>query len=426
MVDATTAGDVSNIPTLGIRPCALCKKTSLVGDAMCLKDKNNTPVCYHKFCRDKDCMDRLNAAKDGLLVSGTGCPACAMSLSPVTTTFTSAGEIALPKHRSQQLGADFFDHVNVAQKDKRIRKEEVAMWIESYFVIELESARDLVDPQWKKWDTENRWTFGGLRSAKDGALDREEFDSAGSARDYLDQLVVKATDAAYGVSARATATSKRPSEEIDQPRNVRQRTVSQTFTDDLQFHLLLGLLREGDGKNWFDKFDADKDAKMSKDELLEALVKTLVGQWDSGEVAIVVENNWPFLDNDDSGFLDFDEFQRLRVALLKRFQDGREQRTEIRLSDATEPHPVVLPSVPELDDPGDGPVTGPHPVVSPSIPEPDDPGDGLDTEPHPAVCGPPAGPPVVHRVPSEDDGPLVAEPAAESAPRVTRSTFGRR
>lgn len=299
-------------PSLAIKNCAYCGDRSLATGAKCLTGKDGVPVCSHKFCLT--CRDKLEPRMQGVFSSGSGCPECFKAFAKII-------DVVLPTENAQ----DFFKSVNIG-KGGQITKEELADWLSSYFFIGGAEAMRIVSDNWGHWDTETRGKakqYLLMMAAKDGNLDEKEFEVV---RQYLAEMVSNARlGLATPASSAPGARVKRPSDDdgltsAAPPPARRQRTET---AQDLQARMttvgLLSKLKEGDGSSWFQFFDTDGSGKLSKEEVINAMVKTLVEHKIAEDDArSVVGGIWSIIDTDGSQEIEQgSEFNTLREMLIE-------------------------------------------------------------------------------------------------------------
>jgi Ca2+-binding EF-hand superfamily protein len=89
---------------------------------------------------------------------------------------------------------------------------------------------------------------------------------------------------------------------------------------------LEAMLSTGDGRAWFDTFDIDGNGNLEKVEIIRALLQTCKMPRDT--TIAIVEAVWKMIDTDDSGSIDFGEFQPLREAIVQQFAHDRRGRAQ--------------------------------------------------------------------------------------------------
>merc|ERR1712232_1401170 len=82
---------------------------------------------------------------------------------------------------------------------------------------------------------------------------------------------------------------------------------------------LLSKLREGNGSSWFRFFDTDGSGRLSKDEVINAMVQTLVEhKIAEAEASSIVEGIWSIVDTNGSQEIEEGpEFNMLREMLVE-------------------------------------------------------------------------------------------------------------
>lgn len=295
-------------PLLSIRKCAYCGEKSLINGAKCLVGKDGVPVCKHKFCLT--CRDKLEPRAQGMVSNGPGCPEC-------FKPFAKIGDVVLPNGDAK----NFFKSVNIG-KGGQITREELADWLSSYFAVDQSGAMRIVSDNWERWDTETRGLFKRyllMMKSKDGTLDEKEFEVV---RQYLTDMDNSARLAtAASIAPRAPVTRPRDDDGFaTSPPAKRPRTeMAQGLQDRMKTAGLLSKLREGDGSSWFRFFDTDGSGRLSKDEVINAMVQTLVEhKIAEDEAGSIVHAIWSIIDTDGSQEIEEGrEFKTLRDMLIE-------------------------------------------------------------------------------------------------------------
>jgi len=227
----------------------------------------------------------------------------------------------------------------------RITKEELVDWYTTNFEISRVDATKLIDDNWHAWDVPKarRW-LGFFRSHDQGDLDKEEFQrvqefmketfeisQAASSRNPITTTAALATNP-DGVEP--PHSRKRCSTETAEllngiERNVQQR--KQTRSEDLQRKL-----RDNSGRSWFDEFDRNSNGELEREELVTAMLQTVMGSHTITRAVIseIVETIWEAIDTDGSGSVGFDEFQLLREALVVQLDRDKVSNAVGRISSA--------------------------------------------------------------------------------------------
>lgn len=298
----------NSAPAWNLRSCAKCGERSLSTGAKSLATKDGTPVCLHKICLS--CRDKVEARKQGWVFNGDGCTECEVP-------FAKLVDAALPSGDA----AEFFRHVNLSCSGK-ISPAELSAWTASLFDVSAAEAAEVVEERWDSWDSETRGVFAQWilrQDAKDGALDPDEFPEA-------QRFLAGMEEAAQRRAAPSTAASpaggtRRPLNDADvetMPPTKRRRSAQELMAK-MQTTGLLSKLREGDGHLWFEYFDRDSSGKLSKEEVINAMVETLKEfNMSQDDARSVVEGIWSIVDHDRSQEIEFGaEFARLREMLLE-------------------------------------------------------------------------------------------------------------
>lgn len=210
---------------------------------------------------------------------------------------------------------DFFIFVNLSCSG-RITKDELADWYTTNFRISHFLAMAVINDSWQTWDEpKNRAWLGFMRSSEHGDLDKEEFPAV---REFMKkafkqrQAVVAATPTTSNALATSSATGeppqKRPRPDSDERSQNSQLNMCRKSEE------LKQKLCNDDGREWFEEVDSNKNGKLEKKELTNAVIDTSMGN--RADITGMIESFWPLIDKDDSGSVEFEEFKKLREALL--------------------------------------------------------------------------------------------------------------
>merc|ERR1719401_1748812 len=103
------------------------------------------------------------------------------------------------------------------------------------------------------------------------------------------------------------------------PASRRRSETSQQLQDRMKTAGLLSKLKQGDGSSWFRFFDTDGSGKLSKEEVVNAMVNTLVeAKITEVEAKSVVQGIWSIVDTDGSQEIEQGtEFSTLRDMLIE-------------------------------------------------------------------------------------------------------------
>lgn len=294
-------------PAWNNRACAKCGERSLSTGAKSLVTKDGVPVCHHKFCLT--CRDKVEARKQGWVSNGEGCPEC-------EKPFAKLVDAALPSGEAKE----FFRHVNISGGGK-ISQAELSAWITSFFDVSAAEAADVVEQRWPAWDTETRgWVSRKLlrRDAKDGTLDPDEFAEAQRFLADIEQ------ETRRGRKRPLDDPAAEPAPKVPRPEPAPGSSLrAQGLLDRMQTTGLLSKLKEGDGSLWFTYFDRDSSGKLSKDEVVDAMVETLREcRMTPEDARSIVDGVWDIVDHDRSQEIEVgSEFARLREMLLESTKD---------------------------------------------------------------------------------------------------------
>jgi hypothetical protein len=231
---------------------------------------------------------------------------------------------------------DLFKYVNLSGSG-RITKDELVDWFTEEFDISHVDASSCVNANWNAWDEPKRkqW-FGFIRPLDQGDLDLEEFQTV---KLFMSEVFKASQAASQGTSAIGASASSgadavaiaaaapRPESPLPEPRGQKRpipEPAFQTFERQTKQKSLARSkdrqqkLRDNDGRAWFDEFDCDKNGSLSRSELIKAFVETVTGTHNitSATITGIVDSIWSTIDTDDSGSVDFDEFQMLRESFV--------------------------------------------------------------------------------------------------------------